>query len=189
MSMVHAATWDHVGIPDATDTYSSIWGLCWCLRSASHLEVMMRSVICAAMGDHGDVHDSLWVSMDVCVTVGGHVEVHDSCCCWLSWAMKHLGWCYWGLPAPSWELRTLRSIAFTTYKGKWSRWRALGRVLKVWNGDVEVSSSLLLSFDRGMEKTQLSLRDWPLGAWSYANEEYMGSTDYSWCVFAGWAQG
>ena len=58
------------------------------------LEVMMRSMVYAAMGDHGDVHDSLWVSMDVCVTMEGHVEVHDSCWCWMLWAVKHLGWCY-----------------------------------------------------------------------------------------------
>lgn len=112
--------------------------LCWCLRSVSHLEVMMRSVVCDATGDHIDVHYSFWVCMDVCVTEGSHVEVLDSCCCWLWWAVKHLGWYCWGLQAPTWELKTLRAKAFIPRKGKWHRWKTLRRVLKDCDGDIEM---------------------------------------------------
>lgn len=107
MSVVHAATWDHVGVTDgvhdATRGHDDVWGSCyhlepcWCLWSILVPEDICMFITWAAAWGHVDIFLCSMLPLkailmsEIYVTKEGHVGICSLWCClrscWSAWSV------------------------------------------------------------------------------------------------------
>ena len=142
---------------------------------------MWMSVVCAATRSHVGVHGpaAAWVRlMSVVHAIARNYVKSMVSAASAVMVMLFFFQCYWWLQAHNWEWEP--STYSHSPKGNCLDRKLLKRVLK--NCEIDALHSWwLLSGVGWWGRTQLSLRDRPLGVW-LCSSEYMGNTNWT-CVF------